>query len=305
MISFKEFSSDDRIALTEYLLGEIPGSADEVDSVIETCLQMLEDDPDVELALSACHGCVLVRIFELGRYCFAYPIALSEESDSYEALEALRAYAVREEVPLVLVDVPREELLAPVGYFRHTTVDMSDPEGECFRVSVQSEASLCSDLPTTSVGAVTLTELSDGHTEAYAALCRSEEVNRYWGYDFRDDMPDAEDGYFIRSARMEMQRGVSLTFASTEKGALIGEAVIYAFDLLGGAEIAFRLLPEWQGMGLGRATLDALLIAAKSVGLLRVFATVHPENEPSVRLMSHYSEPILGEDGRLHFEIAL
>ena len=305
MISFKEFTPDDQVSVSEYLVSELPESADEVASVIETCLQMLEEEPDVELALCACSGCVLVRIFELGRYSFAYPIALTEDADSYEALESLRAYAVREEVPLVLVDVPREELLAPVGYFRHTTVDMSDPEGECFRVSVQSEASLCSDIPAVSVGAVTLTELREEHTEAYAALCRSEEVNKYWGYDFRDDMPDAEDEYFIRSARMEMQRGVSLTLAATEKGAFVGEAVLYAFDLLGGAEIAFRVLPEWQGMGLGRATLDAMLTVAKRIGLLRVYATVHTDNEPSVRLMSHYAEPCLGEDGRLHFEITL
>ena len=306
MISFKEFSPDDRVVLAEQMLSLMPeADAEDVESVICTCVDMLEDNPDLELGVCCEHGCVLIRVFELGRYGFVYPIPMLDEADEESALESLRAYAVKEEVPFRLLDVPRDALALVVSGFRHTTVDADDPMGECFVVTVQSEAMLIDEPPVVSAGAVSLSPLLDEHIADYARLCRDRAVNKYWGYDYRADEPDAEDGYFIRSARMEMQRGVSLTFASTEKGALIGEAVIYAFDLLGGAEIAFRLLPEWQGMGLGRATLDALLIAAKSVGLLRVFATVHPENEPSVRLMSHYSEPILGEDGRLHFEIAL
>ncbi len=305
MISFKEFSPDNRVEVAEHLLSLLPEAAEDITAVVESCLQMAEDNPDVELALCISNGCALVRIFELGRYYFAYPIALIDGADGYGALEELRAYSVKEEVPLVLVDVPREELLSAVGYFRHTSVDMSDAEGECFRVTAQSEASLLSELPLPSVAAVTLSPLLDEHTEPYAALCRDSEVNKYWGYDFRGDAPDAEDGYFIRSARMELARGVSVTYAATEKNNFVGEAVIYAFDLLGGAEIAFRLLPEWQGKGLGRATLEALIEAGRAMGLLRLYATVHGENVPSLKLLSHYAEGEMGEDGRVHFVIEL
>ena len=305
MLSFKEFSPDDIAILSEELCAAIPGAErEDIESVIDTCAQMTENE-DISLGICAAYGCALVRIFELGRYCFAYPIALTDDADDFEALEALAAYSVKEEIPFELVDVPREALLSVVGEFRHTSVDMTDAEGECFRVKVQSEASLLSEVPAVFSGAVELAELCDADTEKYAELCRHPEVNKYWGYDYRLDEPDAEDGYFIRSARLELARGVSVTFAVREKGELVGEAVIYGFDLRGGAQIGFRLLPEWQGKGLGRATLEGLILAGRRLSLLRFYATVREENIPSRCLLSRYADEQLMSDGTVKYEIEL
>ncbi len=306
MISFKEFSPDDRNLLAEEILALMPeADAEDVESVICTCVGMLEDDPDLEIGVCCEHGCVLIRVFELGRYGFVYPIPLLDEADEESALESLRAYAVREEVPFRLLDVPRDALALVVASYRHTTVDADDPTGECFTVLVQSEAMLIDELPAASAGAVTLLPLLDEHTADYARLCRDRAVNRYWGYDYRLDEPEAEDGYFIRLARLEQSRGIALSFAATERHVFVGEAVLYAFDLKGGAEIAFRILPEWQGMGLGAATLEALIEAGRRIGLLRLYATVHGDNLPSSKLLDHYATAEQSKDGTLCYRIEL
>ena len=306
MISFKEFSPDDRVVLAEQMLSLMPeADAEDVESVICTCVDMLEDNPDLELGVCCEHGCVLIRVFELGRYGFVYPIPMLDEADEESALESLRAYAVKEEVPFRLLDVPRDALALVVSGFRHTTVDADDPMGECFVVTVQSEAMLIDEPPVVSAGAVSLSPLLDEHIADYARLCRDRAVNRYWGYDYRADEPDAEDGYFIRSARLEQSRGVAISFAATERHVFVGEAVLYAFDLRGGAEIAFRILPEWQGMGLGAATLEALIEAGRRMGLIRLYATVHGDNLPSSKLLDHYATAEHREDGTLRYRIEL
>ena len=48
MISFKEFSPDDRVLLAEEILALMPeADTEDVESVICTCVNMLEEDPDL------------------------------------------------------------------------------------------------------------------------------------------------------------------------------------------------------------------------------------------------------------------
>ena len=126
----------------------------------------------------------------------------------------------------------------------------------------------------------------------FATLSRDEETNKYWGYDFSLDSPDAPDEYFLNIAQEEFARGVALSLAVRVDGKFAGEALIYYPDLQGGAECAVRLMPDFRGMGVGKSVLRLLFVLGAEIGFDRLYATVYNANEPSLRLFSGLMEKI-------------
>ena len=118
-------------------------------------------------------------------------------------------------------------------------------------------------------------------------------------------MKNPPDRYFYDAAVEELERGSAVTFAVRWRESFIGEAVIYHFDLSGGAEVGFRLLEKYHGRGLGRRTLLLLFSAARELGLTRLCASVMRENDASVRMVSKIME-LVSEDGKaLHYSVDL
>ena len=291
MISFKLLDAQSHDEILDSLSANF--AEDELEyarEIASSFLELSEEDEDVEVGICIAHGCVLVRIFDMGRYSFVYPISVSEGADTGLALGEVRAYAVREEVPLVLTDIPRDEVTVLLTAARHITLDASDREGEFYRAEFKQECMLLEDVPFVSDGELTLGELSESDVSDMARLARSEEVNRYWGYDFREDAPDAEDGYFYETARADEACGQALTLALRLGEEYIGEVVLHAFDYLGGAEMGIRILPEWQGRGLGARALKLTFDVARAVGLLRIYGSVMRENERSVSMLEKYMD---------------
>ena len=241
---------------------------------------------DVEVAMTLEYGCALVRIFEYGEYLFLYPIELTVDADVERAIGALADYAALEELRLTLADTPRDALptIFDMG-FRHVDIDAQDAEAESYRVRLKTECELLTSAPCLSGDKLTISELTREDESAYAALCREESGLEFWGYDYREDNPDPADAYFIEVAREERSVGASLTLAARLDGKLIGECVFYAFDRRGGAEFAFRLLPEYRGRGLGAELYSLAVSAAERIGLLRLYGRVMKRNTPCLSLI--------------------
>ena len=291
MISFKLLDAKTYSEILDLLSANF--AEDELEyarEITSSFLPLSEEDEDVEVGICLAHGCVLVRIFDMGRYSFVYPISVSEAADTGLALGEVRAYAVREEVPLVLTDIPREEVSVLLTAARHLTIDSSDVDGEFYRAELMQECMLVEDVPSVSDGELELREISENDIPSMARLARSEEVNRYWGYDFREDAPNASDEYFYDCAMSDASRGQALTLAVRYGDEYIGEVVLHAFDYLGGAELGIRLLPEWQGRGLGARALELAFDVARSIGLVRVWGSVMRENERSVSMLKKYMD---------------
>ena len=214
-------------------------------------------DSDAEFAVCAAGGCVLVRVQDFGRYSFLFPFEFSAAASLSEAVDCIAEYSMREEIPLVFFDVPRDavSLFLSLG-FKHLNIDARDADGESFRVEIKSECELLDEIPTVSDDILSLTGLREEDIPEYARISREPTALRYWGYDYREDAPNADDGYFYSVARRDFLMGASMSLAVRMDGALIGEVQIYAFDRKGGAEFAVRLLPEYRGRGLGKRTLD-------------------------------------------------
>ncbi|MBR0086071.1 MAG: DUF2156 domain-containing protein, partial [Lachnospiraceae bacterium] len=81
-------------------------------------------------------------------------------------------------------------------------------------------------------GEVVLTEFREGDKKAYLALNTDVENNRYWGYDYREDISlsgPVNENTFYDSVMYDMQTGDSINFAVrlSEDGEMIGEAILW------------------------------------------------------------------------------
>ena len=279
MISFLPLEAGREREVLDFLCSAL---ADADAAEIEEILSSFADD-DCEVALSASHGCLLIRIFD-GEYLFVYPIALTDSADATAAADEIRLYAIKEEIALTFIDVPTSESCSLLTLFKNTSIEDEDRERESCTVRVYNELMLIDELPHAKDGELSLTPLLESDADAYARLSRESSANEYWGYDFREDNPDADSEYFLRVVQEELLRSSALTLAVRIGGELVGEAVIYYLDMQGGAECAIRLLALHRGKGLGASALDLLMDVCSAIGLDRLYATVKNENIPSIRL---------------------
>ena len=169
MISFKvvQNTEDDISALFEHKL--TPAELEAVSEIIDTLDTSFED---VEYAVSFGEGCLLLRIFDTGRYLFAFPFDITEDADIAAAISLVSEYAMRQEVPTVFVDVPAEALCLFAKY-RHMNIDAEDPEGESFRVQIKTECELSAEIPEIEHGRVKLNALLPSDIKPFARLCRN------------------------------------------------------------------------------------------------------------------------------------
>lgn len=281
-VSFKILSQDSLEKVKSFVKDQLPNAqAEDIDAIFDEIAENLDDG--CEYAVSSAFGCLLLRIFD-GEYIFPYPIALEDGASESLAVNELRRYAIKEEIPLVICDLPKEALGEILPMFRHLSVDAADPFGDYYTLRPTSELALADEIAEESSGSVSLTMLDDEDESDYARLCRDKETARYWGYDFRADMPDPEDAYFLRNAEEELERGVAVSLAIRVDDRLVGEAILYAFDLQGGAQCAVRILAEHRRRGYAKDALLLLERVALRLGLVRLYATVDPENTASLAL---------------------
>lgn len=261
-------------------------------------------DEDLEFAICLFSGCVLVRVFDMGRYFFLFPFEISEGADVKAAISAMGEYAMREEISFAVCDVPTESLSVFSG-FRHMDIDAEDEGCTAYRVRIKTECELMDKIPRIVGERVELRELLSDDIPLYAKLCKDENVNKYWGYDYKEDVSSPRDEYFFENAASEFSRGVAFSVAVCEGKIFIGECTLYAFDGMGAAEFSVRLLPEFHGRGLGSEAVSLLCDVARAVGLLRLRARVSDKNTPSLAMLERFAEGAVLSDGTKEYEILL
>ena len=169
--------------------------------------------------------------------------------------------------------------------------------GHKIRLTARNELSFLDEIPALESERLTLDALRPEDREAYNRLCLDDERNRWWGYDYREDLDgELTEDYFLEVARRDFAGKLAVNFAVRLDGQIIGEAVLYQFDCKGSAELGCRILPEFAGSGYGR---EAFRRAAEwslyELGLCRLRAKCFHENEASRRMLEACMRPS-GED---------
>ena len=155
----------------------------------------------------------------------------------------------------------------------------------CF--DIRNELYDLSEIPTLRAERLTLSALTEADRTAYNALCLDDERNRWWGYDYRDDLKgELTENYFLDVARHDFAHKLAVNFAVRLDGKCIGEAVLYRFDSRGGAELGCRIAPEYAHNGYGT---EAFRTVAEwglyRLRLRHVVAKCYKENLASYRML--------------------
>ena len=92
------------------------------------------------------------------------------------------------------------------------------------RFEVQCEADRLREIPTVTPPRLTLTPLEERDEAAYNALCLDDARNRWWGYDYRQDLKgELTEDYFLSVARRDFAARRAVNFAVRLDHQLIGE----------------------------------------------------------------------------------
>ena len=204
-ISFIPLTKDNISSIAIELAGKHESLVPSIEEIVDGFSCYIDED-DISCAFSLSNGCLAVRIFDMGRYAFPYPLALDTEfSDTPSCLEDVVRYCIIEELPIVFTDVPADEVSAfsELGYKtlevkRETVLEGDDLS---YRVKLLTECSELCEIPTVEGDLLTIDELTEQDISDYANLSRDESSISLWGYDYRNDMPDATDEYFFRASR--------------------------------------------------------------------------------------------------------
>ena len=151
--------------------------------------------------------------------------------------------------------------------------------GAKVRILARNELSGLDTIPVLKTERLLLDGLREEDRAEYNRLCLDDERNRWWGYDYRDDLEGELEGR------------------------LIGEAVLYRFDYKGGAELGCRILPEYAGHGYGaEAYRRAADWSLYTLGLYRLKAKCYHENEASRKMLESCMRPAGEDETFLYFE---
>lgn len=142
-----------------------------------------------------------------------------------------------------------------------------------------------------------ITELN-GEDENYESLCKDEELNKFWGYDYKEDLvgkPNKE--YFYSFAKSLKEKKEEYSLAVNLDGKLIGEVVLWNFGFDGSVEVGFRFLREYQGKGYAKESVSALIDFAKEqVKATKIKDRCYKENYPSKKLIDRLGFKKVKED---------
>ena len=286
MLSFTPISEDfDRDGFLADLPDELAADAEEL---LDSALDMTDDVSEIGVAVHCSH--FLLRLFDGDGYWFLYPVPLSDLACTPEVLTELAAYAMEQMVELRFFDVPEEELDVMREIFPH--VDGAFVGDGVFNVEIRNELSLLEGFPEITDEDLSLELITDLFADDYYKLMSDPDVNLYYGYDYREDLPQGGAEDLIRVALAEADASTALTYAVKMNGDFIGDAVLFYPDFRGGAEIAIRLFPSFQGKGIGTRTLKLLVELAYRIGFSKLYARVDGRNLRSLALMDKLFERV-------------
>lgn len=157
-----------------------------------------------------------------------------------------------------------------------------------------------------SSGDLVFTEIRESDKRAYMELNTDVVNNRYWGYDFREDLSIAQsvnEDTFYDSVMYDMRAGDSINLAirRSEDGEMIGEAVLWNFTSDGFAEIGCRIFPEYQGRGYGKTAFGTVAdFAARSLNV-KILARCFLENSASYRMITASGFAMMKKDENYYY----
>lgn len=135
---------------------------------------------------------------------------------------------------------------------------------------------------------LTITEIREQDKKRYAELYLDDQLNKWWGYDYREDLDGEEpsEEHFFNFQQKMKDKKEEYSFAVRENGVMIGELVLHNFDYYGGLEMGFRFFKDCQGKGYAIESASRLKeYAFDELGAVRLKSRCFKQNAPSRKLI--------------------
>lgn len=143
----------------------------------------------------------------------------------------------------------------------------------------------------------------------YFKLYTDDELNKYWGYDYRLDLKDKplNDDYFYNMYNDDFDKKECLCFILKKSMKLIGELTLENLNNNNEADLGFRLFKNEQGKGYAYLASIALIDYLKNKLKMKALnSKAYKENIPSVSLIKKLNFKEINQDEKfIYFKLNL
>lgn len=176
--------------------------------------------------------------------------------------------------------------------------------GDKHGAEIFTVATEITEIPTIETERLVIDALTHEDAKEYCKLCADDELNKYWGYDYRDDLKgELYTDYFFDVAQNDFKNHTTVNFAIRLNGKFIGEAVLYTFDFEGGCELGLRIFADYFGNGYGREAFSAVAdLALYKFGVRKLYAKCFKQNLASFKMLSSCMRIAATDDNFYYFE---
>lgn len=146
---------------------------------------------------------------------------------------------------------------------------------------------------------LSIEDIKETDKDAYALLYLDEDLNKWWGYDYREDLngETADANYFYKFQKLLKEKKEEYSLAVKRDGAMIGELVLHNFDEIGGVEMGFRFFKDCQGKGYAIESATALKeYVFKTLCATKLKSRCYKENVNSRKLIQRLGLTMVKED---------
>ncbi len=173
-----------------------------------------------------------------------------------------------------------------------------------YNLAIHRSFDALSAYPQITTPRLVLHAIADEDAADFARLASDDALNRYWGYDWRENAtePNPPPSWFLEDVRKDFKQKNELPLGVYFENKLVGEVVLHNFGYRAEAEIGMRILPEWQGRGFARESLIALMdYGFIKLNLERIEAKCFRENTTSAYTLKAAGMRPCGEDEKFYY----
>lgn len=166
-------------------------------------------------------------------------------------------------------------------------------------VTVKKQSELIKSLPCLKTDEITLNEITEKDKVAYYKLYMDKNINKYWGYDYKEDIEIPSENAFYEMMKTDFEKKTffSLAIRRNSNNAFMGEATFYNFDFDSSVELGIRLFEEYQGHKYAKTAIKLIIDYLSKQTQTRFFkAKYYKENLSSAGLFHSLDFKIINED---------
>ncbi|MFA6755720.1 MAG: GNAT family N-acetyltransferase [Bacilli bacterium] len=144
-----------------------------------------------------------------------------------------------------------------------------------------------------------LDDIKEKDKKEYYKLTVDDELNKYWGYDYRKDISEEnvnEDNVFEMLINDKHNKD-DFSFGVFKNNELVGEIVFHEIEMVNASEIGFRIIKEYQNKGImSKAVKAAISFAFDYLHFDYLKVKCFKENIPSYKLIEKNNFKKIKED---------